>query len=167
MATVGSAIDIDTDSVSSDDGSSDESNHLQGGSLQMCTEDTTVRDELTSDESTGSEDTESSSVSRPLLSDCNNYSHWDDIMHGLNGHGRAEKCTGWHLRLGDVVNAGFIQHQIADNTPSSVKCQLSGCVYQGKVSQIVHQQSDETTTLGHLHTNARRCQGHDQKPFGV
>lgn len=89
-ATVDSALDIDTDLVSSNDGLSGESNHLRGVSPQMCTDDTIDRIELASNESTGSEDT-TSFVFQLRSSDGDTDSDWDDATHGLNGRGRAQK----------------------------------------------------------------------------
>lgn len=59
METVGSAIDIDTNSVSSEYHSSGDSSHSGGVSPQTCTEATTDWSELASDESTSSEGTAS------------------------------------------------------------------------------------------------------------
>lgn len=90
IATVGSAIDTDTNSVSSDDGSSGASNRSGAISPQTCTESMAVQSRLASDECSGSENTVSSGVLELHLCDGDTESNCDNATHGLNARGKAE-----------------------------------------------------------------------------
>lgn len=106
--TVGSAIDIDPNSVSSDNGLSAESTGSGGVSSQTCKVKMTNRSELASSESTGFEVAESSSSSQLHVSDGDINSDGDETPPGSNARGTAEQSRVWLLRLGHFLNPGSI-----------------------------------------------------------